>query len=123
MFNFAGENRNDMHAITPHTEAFRPADTYALLQSPTRVRVLETVRAAGPLTFTALADTLALSNLKLRHHLSLLHDAGLVRFRKTRPDASPADEEVVFRPVGWARLRKRWTEGMGAVGDQRSLPG
>ena len=93
-------------------EAFRPATAYQALHHPTRRRLLSVLRVRGAQTFAELADDLELSNLKLHFHLQLLEEAGLVRFRKTR-DATPlADRAVVFRPIGWVRMKKLWGEGM-----------
>ena len=99
-----------MQALSSVPEAFRPAAALTLLQSPSRVRILEVIRVRGPVGFTELADYLQLSTLKLNYHLGLLEEAGLVRFRKT-PSADPMQREIVFRPVGWARLKKQWSEG------------
>lgn len=96
-------------------EAFRPATAYRALHHPTRRRLLGVLRVRGPQTFGELAAYLALSDLKLHFHLQLLGEAGLVRFRKT-PAATPlAERTVVFRPVGWARVKRLWGEGMERV--------
>lgn len=105
-----------MHALSLLPEVFRPADAFTLLQHPTRLRILEVVRIRGPINFTELADYLQLSNLKLNHHLSLLEEAGLLRFRKTSAAvASPMQREIIFRPIGWARLKKQWEQGSQAL--------
>lgn len=95
-------------------EAFRPATAFRALQNPSRRRVLEVLRVRGAQTFAELADYLALSNLKLHYHLGLLEEAGLVRFRKTAGTAL-TERVVVFRPVGWARMKKLWGDGMEEV--------
>ena len=99
-----------MHTLPASREAFRPATAYRALENPSRRRVLEVLRIRGAQTFDELADYLALSNLKLNYHLGLLEEAGLVRFRKIAGQA--LGERVVFRPVGWARMKKLWGDGM-----------
>ena len=102
-----------MQTLAVHEDAFRPATAFQALQSPTRRRLLGLLKAQGATDFTELADQLQISNLKLNYHLDLLEHAGLVRFRKTRQTAvSPTERTVVFRPVGWARMKKLWGDGM-----------
>ena len=102
-----------MHTLPASREAFRPATAYRALENPSRRRVLEVLRVRGAQTFDELADYLALSNLKLNYHLGLLEEAGLVRFRNA---GGPLGERVVvFRPVGWARMKKLWGEGVEEV--------
>ena len=101
-----------MQALAQEPAHFRPADTFTLLQSPTRLRILEVLRLRKQVAFVDLADHLQLSNLKLNYHLELLADAGLVRFRKTSHERSLCSRLIIFRPVGWARLRQRWAAGM-----------
>ncbi len=104
-----------MHSLPTRPEAFRPAAALQALDSPTRRRLLQVLQTQGPTDFTPLADQLQISNLKLNYHLGLLEEAGLVRFRKTRnrdTGESPVERTVVFRAVGWARMKKLWGEGM-----------
>ncbi len=104
-----------MHSLPSRPEAFRPAAALQALDSPTRRRLLQVLQAQGPTDFTPLADQLQISSLKLNYHLGLLEEAGLVRFRKTRhrdANSSAAERTVIFRAVGWARMKKLWGEGM-----------
>jgi len=55
----------------------------------------------------ALAEDFQLSELRMRNHISLLQEAGLVRLREGREATI-----IHFSPVGWARLKKRWEAGM-----------
>lgn len=101
---------------TQHLEhaPFRPASIYRILQHPTRLHLLNAVHMHSPVSFNALVLHLDLSPLALRHHLAQLEEAGLLRFRKT-PFAQAGEELIVFRPVGWARLKRAWHKGMQAL--------
>ncbi len=103
-----------MHSLPSRSEAFRPAAALQAIDSPTRRRLLQLLKHQGPTDFTPLADQLQISNLKLNYHLGLLEEAGLVRFRKTRgvQAAGSSERTIIFRPVGWARMKKLWGEGM-----------
>ncbi len=96
-----------MIALIPRPDApFRPADAFHVLTNNSRRRMLNYLRSHGTTGVIALADELGLSTLKVYHHLDLLERAGLVRFRKT------ADETLVtFRPLSWARLKRKWQSG------------
>ena len=98
-----------MHAIVPRKEQpFRPATAYEALSNTTRRRLLDHLRTAGPSAALALADEFELSNLKVHHHLDVLRAAGLIRLR--RCDAG--DQIATFSPIGWARLKRQWEDGM-----------
>ena len=98
-----------MHAIVPRqSAAFRPAAAYEALSNTTRRRLLDYLRTSGPCVTLVLADEFELSNLKVRHHLDVLKAAGLVRLRP----ANAGDQIATFSPIGWARLKRQWENGM-----------
>lgn len=53
------------------------ADRFRLLAEPTRIRILDALRA-GPLTVGALSAQIASSQQNVSKHLGLLHRAGLL---------------------------------------------
>ena len=55
-----------------------PDAVFAALADPTRRSILRAVAESGPVTATALSDTLPITRQAVAKHLGLLRDAGLV---------------------------------------------
>lgn len=92
---------------------FRATQPEHLLKPPTRQRVLDRLRAEGPATAGGLARALACRDARVRYHLRILLDAGVVRALKEGPvtiyyaaGSEPADRVraavVLGRPQGRA---------------------
>ncbi len=97
-----------MRAIAPTLRApLRPAQAYEVFSNVLRRQLLDHLRLSGASSIRALIEDFQLSELRMRNHLSLLEEAGLVRLRKGSETTI-----VHFSPVGWARLKKRWEAGM-----------
>ncbi len=98
-----------MRTLSPALRApLRPALAYEVFSNVLRRRLLDHLRITGASSMRALAEDFDLSELRMRNHISLLEEAGLVRLRKG------SEATIVhFSPVGWARLKTRWEAGMG----------
>jgi len=72
-----------------------------------RRQVLDHLRLSGASSIRALTEDFQLSELRMRNHIALLEETGLVRLR-----VGSEATIVHFSPVGWARLKKRWEAGM-----------
>jgi len=97
-----------MQTLSPRAfNAVRPALAYEVLSNVVRRRLLDHLRINGASSIRALAEDFFLTELRMRNHVQLLEEAGLVRVRKG------SDTTIVhFSPVGWVRLKKRWQVGM-----------
>jgi len=104
----SSRNRNNMHTLPQRLRSpFRPALAYEVFSNVKRRQVLDHLRRHGASSIRSLAEDFQLSELRIRNHISLLHEAGLVRLRKG------SEATIVhFSPVGWARLKNRWEAGM-----------
>jgi len=84
-----------------------PASAYEVISHPTRRKILDFLRRQGPTELLVLADEFELSTLKVRNHVHILTEAGLVKVRQRG-----GQQLVSFRLVGWARLKRNWVKGM-----------
>jgi DNA-binding transcriptional ArsR family regulator len=72
-------------------EAERVADIFKVLADPTRVLILQALTESGELCVHHLAEAVGMSQSSVSHHLRLLRNFGLIRFRRV-------GREVYYRP-------------------------
>jgi DNA-binding transcriptional ArsR family regulator len=93
-----------MPVVTPALQDFK-ADLFRTLANPLRIRILESLRAAGSLSVTELQQRVGVEPSNISQHLSILRARGLVVPRRegTTIWYSVADERL-FELLDVARL-------------------
>ncbi len=76
---------------TAREDAEGIADLFKILGDPTRVLIVQTLIAAGELCVGDLASRVGMSQSAVSHHLRLLRNFALIRFRRQ-------GREVLYRP-------------------------
>lgn len=74
------------------------AERFRVLSDPNRLRIIETLRAAGELNVGDIVQRLEMSQANVSKHLKLLHDAAVVRRRQEGTSAyySVADPTITL---------------------------
>ena len=67
--------------MTPTLQEFK-ADLFRTLGNPTRIQILEVLRAAGSLTVSDMQQRLGLEASNISQHLSIMRSRGLVLTRR-----------------------------------------
>lgn len=62
------------------------------LAHPLRMRIIESMAAAGPMTTKQVAELLGEKPTRLYHHVDLLHQAGLIRLTHTRKNRGTTEK-------------------------------
>jgi DNA-binding transcriptional ArsR family regulator len=90
---------------------------FAAVADPTRRALLERLRAAGPLSISALGEGLPMTRQAVTKHLSILRDSGLIRVRRSGREQLHELDPAPLREVDdWLRpYAEAWDDRLAAL--------